>query len=431
MIGKTPPRRLPMQKPKVTRLHPVPSGDAPTPPAAEAVVQEVPAGDLAQAAPVDTARTAPTTAPAGSWLASLAASVKAGEAAESDDPDEEPVLLADEVAMPEAAPATVPVKDDVAPAVAPAEQPTNPVMTQLVDQLRQFDVGALAHEDPTIRGQAEDTWRKLLAYAVRVDRAFDGVAEAAKSILPGRLAKELAGVLNAADAHRTVAGERGHGASEGAAAHHGHGGGGGGISGAMDSLIRSPITMLQAGGGAMMDGLRKAHSVANDAIGRRRQSAYDVVARQVKSVAADIEADAQWLRAHGMEQVVSELKASGLQPSEAVAAMERGGKLERLGFQAKGVLSEPDVMDRMSQMNDKLKQLSEKGQRLVKAAQVADRDAEQVIEPAMKQVQDALEGMPEVGKDGKFKLLSEKVQEISDKIREILERIISKIVPGR
>lgn len=433
MIGRTPLGVHPMSK--VTRLFPLTGPEAQS---------EATATDT-QSAPVSAPEAPPQ--PSGlsaGWLASLTPAALEGDDMDPDvveEPGPQEPAAADEgspgaaarpvkfaaVADSPAAPST---KEDPAPVSASAPA-SGAVMDQLVAQMRQFDAAALADEDATVRSKAEQSWQRLLDHALRVDRAYDGVTEAAKQHLPSRLAKELAGVLNAADAHRTAAAERSLGG--GAGGHRGHGGGhdGGGISAAFDSLIRSPVTLVQAGGSAMLDGLRKAHSVANDALGRRRQTAYDVLARQVKSVASDIEADAQWLRAHGLEQVVDEIKASGMTPSDAVAEMERGGKLERLGFQAKGVLGEPDVMDRMSSMNDKLKTLSEKSQRLVKAGQVADRDAEQVVEPAMKQVQDALEGMPEVGKDGKFKVLNDKVQEIVDKLRELIERVMNKILPGR
>ncbi|MGX9960605.1 hypothetical protein ACW0US_17805 [Xanthomonas euvesicatoria] len=315
------------------------------------------------------------------------------------------------------------------------ESSIHPQVQQWEASLRGFDPAELTGEDEARRLLAERAWQKLVARAVILDRVFEGVREVGQRELPPKLFARMDSELMAASAapeetsqlsFDSAAADR-----DQAQQHPGwHGGGGEGGS-VLDSLIRSPLTLMAAGGSLAMKGLKAAHSAVGSAVSKQRSNAFDVLGKQVKSVARDIETDAAWLRAHGMEQVASELKASGLAPSDAISQMGRGGKLQHLGFQVQGMMTDPDFRAHMESMKDNLQKFSVMGNRYASAGAAIDRDPAELMEPVLDGLESATSDMPLPGGDGVFESMSEKLKEIVEQIREVIENLMRKLVPGR
>ncbi|KAF1702938.1 hypothetical protein CSC66_09185 [Pseudoxanthomonas kaohsiungensis] len=311
------------------------------------------------------------------------------------------------------------------PELSQIEQQTAAMLALLESQLLRIDIAGIARRDP----EALDHWDQVRTDAASVDRVADGVEALAAKHLTPKLAAELAAGLSMAADHRqkqhkeSLAGQLDRDPRQLA----GHGGNGSAIGSAIDAVVRSPLTLLSAGGAMFKAGMQ----AAGGAMDRRRKTAFDVLGGQVKSVAADIESDAQWLRAHGLEQVVTEMKASGLAPSEAVGQMHRGGKLERLGLELKGLMAEPDVIERMERLSSNVSKFGVKAERYAKAGPAADRDSNELLGPQLEKLEGALEGLPAVDAEGNFSLMSKKLSDVAEKIRELVERMVNKIMPGR
>ncbi|MEX3556878.1 MAG: hypothetical protein VB135_00135 [Burkholderia sp.] len=303
-------------------------------------------------------------------------------------------------------------------------------------QVSGFRSPDLVSEDKSLARAAAEQWTQLVLRAIQLDAVYDGVEDIAKEHLPRKLASKMQVELEVARAKDQVAtkvaamgGAEVSGGDAGEPTWHGTGGGGGGGGGVIDALVKAPFTALSAGGSMVLQGLRAAQSAAGSVVDRRRRNAFDVLGTQVHSVEQTIADDASWLRSHGLGQIADELKASGLAPSAAVGEMKRGGKLERLGLQLKGMMLEPEVNERVQRLQKGLAELHEKADRYAKAGAAIDRDPSDLLDPVMDRLKDSVGDLPVADKDGAFSHMGEKLQEITEKIRELVERLMSKFMP--
>ncbi|MBB3923748.1 hypothetical protein [Xanthomonas arboricola] len=338
--------------------------------------------------------------------------------------------------------------EDEVPEEAPVDAPAPPIearssnldgmdpqVANWVHQLTAFAPGELVDEDRKVAEAANKRWGELVLRGTQLDSVYD-VEEATERVLPAKLVSKFktalltsreksdvdlrSAVLNGEQAKRD-AGEPEH--------PQWHSNGGGGGSTIVDSLVKAPFTMMSAGGSMVMEGLRAAQKAVGGVVDQRRKTAFDVLGKQVHSIEAQVSEDANWLRAHGLGQIADELKASGLTPSDAVGEMKRGGKLERLGLQLKGMMLEPEVQQRVDAVQSGLNQYADKADRYAKAGAAIDRDPAEVLEPSMDRLQDAVGDLPVADKEGKFENLGEKLREISEKIRALIERLMDKFMP--
>lgn len=189
--------------------------------------------------------------------------------------------------------------------------------------------------------------------------------------------------------------------------------------------------VLVAGGGSLaLAGLKKAGAGVQQVLETGRTKVSDVLAKQVNSLSADIERDTNWLRAHGMESIVTQMKDTGRSMREVLPQMQRGGLLEHLGFQMKGMLAEPEFAQRYQALEANLTRFGLKADRYAKTMVALGRDPESFLEAQTDRVGKAVEGMP-IEKDGKFSALTEKVAEIAESIKAVINKIMGRMAPGR
>ena len=317
---------------------------------------------------------------------------------------------------------------------APAPgQPPEPV-AELQQALAAFNVNALVSPDEQTRQAAQRQLAELTEHAYRVDQVFDGVENLVRGAFPARLADRVMQGMAAPQVSPVAAASiTGAQAQVQAQAYPQQGGGGSG--GAIDSLVRAPFTMLAAGGSLAMQALRKS-AATGAAAGHRvadavRKSSFDIIGQQVNSLHADIVREAQWLRAHGMDGVVDEMKASGKPLSEAVAGLERGGPLEQVGLRFKGLMTDPEFKQRYEGLQGKLGKFGDKLRQYVKGGVALGHDMEGPAEEMVGGVTDATEGFPLQKKGGGFGLMSERMHEIIEKIREMIHNLMRRLAPGK
>ena len=199
-------------------------------------------------------------------------------------------------------------------------------------------------------------------------------------------------------------------------------------AGAMPALAAG---VLAAGGGSLaLAGIKRANDSVQHVVEAGRIKVSDVLAKQVNSLAADIERDTNWLRAHGMESIVTQMKDTGQSLREVLPQMQRGGPLENLGLQMKGMLAEPEFAQRYAALEANLTRFGLKADRYAKTMVALGRDPEAFLEGQTERVGKAVEGMP-VEKDGKFSALTEKVAEIAESIKAVINKIMGRMSPGR
>lgn len=199
-------------------------------------------------------------------------------------------------------------------------------------------------------------------------------------------------------------------------------------AGAMPALAAG---VLAAGGGSLaLSSLKRASDGVQQVVSAGRAKASDVLAKQVNSLAADIERDTSWLRAHGMESIVTQMKDTGRSMREVLPQMQRGGPLESLGFQMKGMLADPEFAQRYAALESNLSRFGLKADRYAKTMVALGRDPEAFLEGQTERVGKAVEGMP-VEKNGAFSALSDKVAEISESIKAVINKIMGRLSPGR
>lgn len=201
-----------------------------------------------------------------------------------------------------------------------------------------------------------------------------------------------------------------------------------GIGGIVPALAAG---VLAAGGGSVaLEGLKRASAGVQQAVEARRVRVSDTLAKNVNSLAADIERDTNWLRAHGMESVVTQMKDTGRSLREVLPELQRGGALEHLGFQMKGMLADPEFAQRYEALEANLDRFGIKADRYAKTMIAAGRDPEAFLEAASEHVSKSVEGLP-IEKDGKFSALSDKVAEMVESIKAVISKMMGRLTPGR
>lgn len=375
------------------------------------------------------------------------------------DGDEEPIGLDDAMNDADIPPATPEQEADsiVAQAQAAvmeegAAAPDAP-LNALRDGLEGFDASALASADPAERAAAERRFEELQAQARRVHTVYDGVEALIASMLPRKVGERMLANLDAAAPAEAVpvsstttestslsedlrsAPEFSQGFRDGFAdgvkdARREARSGGAGRSW-IEALALSPATLIASGGNLVLSALRKAHSGIKQGVQHHRISSFDVIGRQVKTLSADIEREAQWLRAHGMDGLVSEMKATGRPLQEVVKDMERGGPLERLGFHYSGLMQDPAFKDRFDALQDSMARLDLKAGHYAKAGIALDRDVGGDIDAICDRAHRAVDGFPVAKANGKFDLLGDRLREIVEKVQEMLRNLFNRLVPGR
>lgn len=189
-------------------------------------------------------------------------------------------------------------------------------------------------------------------------------------------------------------------------------------------------TFALGGGSAAMDAFKQARESLGQQMERRRLSSTDVLAKQVNSIAADIDRETAWLRGHGLEGIERAMKAQGATLGEVVRGMERGGPLEHLGLQFKGLMADPEFAARYGELDSKLDAFGIKAQRYAKAAHAANKDPEPLMDALTERVAKAVDGLP-TEKGGRFGLVSEKISEIVDRIKAVVQQLMGRLAPGR
>lgn len=313
-----------------------------------------------------------------------------------------------------------------------ADVPEAPAVTDLRAKLEAFDPAALASSDPRVRADAERTLSQLSEQAARVDSVYDGVEALVRAALPRKVAErvvvklqEPAPAMAGADTQVEVPSAV---AADAGAAPTPRGVGGAALGTLASTLFLGPIV---GAGMAVLQGLRAAQRGVQRGVQTARVNSFDVIGRQVKSLSSDIEREAQWLRAHGMDGLVDEMKASGHTLREAVARMERGGPLEKIGLQYQGLMQDPEFKQRYEALQDKIERFGHKAEHYAKAGAVIGRDVEPDVEVQYGRVESATDGFPVQNKDGGFGLLGDRLREIADKLRELVSSLLNGFKPGR
>lgn len=315
--------------------------------------------------------------------------------------------------------------------------------------LASFNVNDLASPDAEVRAEAERRLRSISDQAYLVDSVFGGGEQMIRTAFPAPLADRVVASFARLPPARTVsvpgdATEMLHAdaddqqAAQQEAQQTRPGGGGGGGGGVFDALARFPFTFLAAGGSLAMEALRRSVALANSGVaaGQRvahsmRQNSFDIIGRQVNSLHADIEREAQWLRSHGLEGVVDEMKASGHTLRDAVAGMERGGPLEKVGLQFKGLMVDPQFREHYEGLQQKLNRFDSKLTQYVQGGAVLGRDVDGDAAKLLDSLHTATEGFPTQKKDGSFALLSDRLREIAERIREVINDLFKRLAPGK
>lgn len=327
------------------------------------------------------------------------------------------------------------------------------ITAELVARMRALDLVGLVSDRPTERELAEQQFTQLVDHSLRAEKVIGGVAALAVSHLPAPLAERLRASIaqneikdrgEVLDLGSGAPGETGKRTERPVLkdesdrpAHFTSGGGevrrntgGAGAGSVLDALVTAPFTFARASANGLRSGTKAASEAVTKALAKRRFSAFEVVGRQMNSLASEIDSDARWLKANGMGGIAQAILASGLPLKEALAELERGGRLEDLGLRAKGLLREADVQQRMQGLDEKITRFGKCAARFTKAAEAAgmDREAAESLQPAVEKVGQSVQGIPTLEKDGKLSLVSEKFGEIADKIHALIESLMSKFM---
>ena len=325
----------------------------------------------------------------------------------------------------------------------------------LIARIQLFDASKLRSPDPQVRDAAA---KEKASITQGIQDASPGSLGGAKDAFEKKIAAvntvkghDQRGDAAAADDGAVEAARQREQQEQYAQQHQGGGGAGGALGGLINGRTigagLAGAAVLMAGGGVplalgaaglvavggssvALQALKKAQAGVSSKLEQGRLTSADVLGKQVNSLANDIEQQTNWLRAHGLENIEREMKGSGKSLREVLPQMEKGGPLERLGTEFKGLMADPEFAQKHAELERNLDRFGVKSRNYAQAAVAAHLDPEPAIEAATAKVEQSVGSMPTL-KDGKLGALMDKVSDLADSIKAMINKLMGRLAPGR
>lgn len=217
----------------------------------------------------------------------------------------------------------------------------------------------------------------------------------------------------------------------------GHGGGGGSLglgsvlSGAA-KLLAAPFTVPLAAGGRVWGAIKqmgpKPIAMQNDAAAILRREFDESRDRAIDKISH--------LKSGPMNGVLSEMVRNPLNPEQQWERMELdvGGEYKERGDRLREALRDPETQRSAAEVREALAQLRRRGELLATHASAKGVDISDEIEAALEPVRESMkhEGVdvPVLSDEGKFGKLSERLDEMLERLKEFISSLFKRLTPG-
>lgn len=201
-----------------------------------------------------------------------------------------------------------------------------------------------------------------------------------------------------------------------------------GASDLLSKALSAPFALASAAGSLVLGSLKTMGDQARSFYQKRAINGHHVMERQLHDHAARIDGLTNRLRQSGMGDFIADLKATGRSANEIFDGMKPGGPYENFGRRFSSLMEDVDFASNYANLQRHMDEFGDLAARYAKAGIDLNLDYSDAIDRNLSKISAATEGFPGM-KDGAFKHLQEMAQQIGERIKRLVDRIMGRLAP--
>ncbi|HCA6672396.1 TPA: hypothetical protein MXV24_006868, partial [Pseudomonas aeruginosa] len=186
--------------------------------------------------------------------------------------------------------------------------------------------------------------------------------------------------------------------------------------------------LASAAGSLVLGSLKTMGDQARSFYQKRAVNGHHVMERQLNDHATRIAGLTGRLRQSGMGEFIAELKATGRPANEIFDGMKPGGPYEKFGRRFSSLMEDSDFAANYANLQRHMDEFGDLASRYAKAGIDLNLDYSDAVDRNLSKISAATEGFPGM-KDGAFKHLQEMAQQIGERIKRLVDRLMGRLAP--
>lgn len=196
----------------------------------------------------------------------------------------------------------------------------------------------------------------------------------------------------------------------------------------LSKALSAPFALASAAGSLVLGSLKTMGDQARSFYQKRAVNGHQVMERQLNDHAARIDGLTGRLRQSGMTEFIAELKATGRPANEIFDGMKPGGPYEKFGRRFSSLMEDADFASNYANLQRHMDEFGDLASRYAKAGIDLNLDYSDAVDRNLSKISAATEGFPGM-KDGAFKHLQEIAQQIGERIKRLVDRLMGRLAP--
>ncbi|MBG6717496.1 hypothetical protein [Ectopseudomonas hydrolytica] len=196
----------------------------------------------------------------------------------------------------------------------------------------------------------------------------------------------------------------------------------------LSKALSAPFALASAAGSLVLGSLKTMGDQARSFYQKRAVNGHQIMERQLNEHATRIDGLTSRLRQSGMAEFITELKATGRPANEIFDGMKPGGPYERFGRRFSSLMEDADFASAYAKLQRHMDDFGDLASRYAKAGVDLNLDYSDAVDRNLSKISAATEGFPGM-KDGAFKHLQEMAQQIGERIKRLVDRLMGRLAP--
>ncbi|MFG9567274.1 hypothetical protein ACEP20_14480 [Pseudomonas aeruginosa] len=196
----------------------------------------------------------------------------------------------------------------------------------------------------------------------------------------------------------------------------------------LSKALSAPFALASAAGSLVLGSLKTMGDQARSFYQKRAVNGHQVLERQLNDHATRIDGLTSRLRQSGMGEFIAELKATGRPANEIFDGMKPGGPYEKFGRRFSSLMEDADFAANYANLQRHMDEFGDLASRYAKAGIDLNLDYSDAVDRNLSKISAATEGFPGM-KDGAFKHLQEMAQQIGERIKRLVDRLMGRLAP--
>ena len=196
----------------------------------------------------------------------------------------------------------------------------------------------------------------------------------------------------------------------------------------LSKALSAPFALASAAGSLVLGSLKTMGDQARSFYQKRAVNGHQIMERQLNDHATRIDGLTNRLRQSGMGEFIAELKATGRPANEIFDGMKPGGPYEKFGRRFSSLMDDAEFASTYANVQRHMDEFGDLASRYAKAGIDLNLDYSDAVDRNLSKISAATEGFPGM-KDGAFKHLQEMAQQIGERIKRLVDRLMGRLAP--